>query len=63
MLEEAEAGDSKAEPEQSTTLVDRENISKERATEILQKLLYLSSVEILKTIQRIEYLSASEVYS
>ena len=63
MLEEAEAGDPKAESEQSTTLVDRENISKERATEILKKLLHLSSVEILKTIQKIDYLSASEVYS
>ena len=34
-----------------------------RATEILQKLLLLSSVEILEAIQGAAYLSASEVYS
>ena len=63
MLKEAEAGYTKAEVEYSTPFIDSENVSKERAKGVLQKLLLLSSVEILETIQSVTYLSASEVYS
>ena len=43
--------------------IESENVSKERAAEIFERLLLLSSVEILQVIQNISYLSASEVYS
>ena len=63
MLEESGSDKIGANGENDASLVESDSISKERATEILQKLLLITTVDVLETIQGTTYLSDSEVYS
>ena len=63
VLEGPDSDKTIANGENPASLIESENISKERAAEILHKLLLITTVEILEAIQGTTYLSESEKYS